>query len=91
MTRKKGGHRPQRTCLGCGLKEEQSRLIRVIVANDGELKIDRHGGRGGYLHSARDCWKQFLKKRSHYRAFHADVGRGAKEKLINELNERYWE
>jgi predicted RNA-binding protein YlxR (DUF448 family) len=90
MTRK-GRHRPQRTCLGCGLKEEQSRLIRVIVDSGGELKIGRQGGRGGYLHGARECWKRFLKKRSHYRAFRAEVDKGAKEKLVNELSERYWE
>jgi predicted RNA-binding protein YlxR (DUF448 family) len=92
MGAKKRDHRPQRTCLGCGLKEEQSKLIRVVLKNNGELKIDRvNGGRGGYLHVARDCWQAFLKRRSHYRAFRFEVGKGAKERLINELSERHWE
>jgi predicted RNA-binding protein YlxR (DUF448 family) len=91
MARDRDPHRPQRTCLGCGLKEDQSRLIRVTIGSDGEFIIDRHGGRGGYLHGARDCWQRFLKKRSHYRAFRVEVGKGAKEKLIDELSERHWE
>jgi predicted RNA-binding protein YlxR (DUF448 family) len=61
------------------------------MGRDGELKFDRNAGRGGYLHGARDCWQRFLKKRSHYRAFRVEISKGAKEKLINELSERYGE
>lgn len=89
---KQRGHRPQRTCLGCGLTEEQNKLIRVIRGNDGGLKIDRlSAGRGGYLHAAQNCWLAFLKRRSHFRAFRVEIEKSAKERLLNELNERHWE
>jgi predicted RNA-binding protein YlxR (DUF448 family) len=85
-------HRPQRTCLGCGCKEDQSKLIRLVKDSDGELKVRRlEGGRGGYLHPARGCWQTFLKKRSHYRAFHGEIDKGAREKLIKELSEWHGE
>ncbi|MGH7827340.1 MAG: YlxR family protein [Candidatus Binatia bacterium] len=88
---KKRGHRPQRTCLGCGRSDDQGKLVRVVMKSDGELEIDRLDGRGGYLHAARDCWQAFLKRRSHYRAFRAEIAKDAKEKLVNELSERHWE
>lgn len=66
-------------------------MIRVILDKAGELKIDRHGGRGGYLHGARACWSRFLKKKSHYRAFRVEVGKTVKEKLVAQLSERYRE
>jgi predicted RNA-binding protein YlxR (DUF448 family) len=91
MARQKGHHRPQRTCLGCGSKEDQNKLIRLVIDSHGELTIARTTGRGGYLHGAPDCWQRFLKKRSHYRAFRMEIGKGAKERLINELSERHWE
>jgi predicted RNA-binding protein YlxR (DUF448 family) len=71
---------------------EQSKLVRVVINREGELKIQREdGGRGGYLHVAPDCWQGFLKRKSHYRAFRADIHKEAKEKLVRELFERYWE
>jgi predicted RNA-binding protein YlxR (DUF448 family) len=42
-------------------------------------------GRGGYLHQRIECWQRFLKRKSLYRAFHVEVDRGAKEKLVREL------
>src|SRR4030095_6254436 len=52
----KRGHRPQRTCLGCGARQEQSQLIRLMVGEQGELKISRlANGRGGYLQPTGSC------------------------------------
>jgi uncharacterized protein len=88
----KRGHRPQRTCLGCGATEEQNKLIRLVVGEERELKVDRWAGaRGGYLHPARRCWHAFLRRKSLHRAFHVEIGKDAKEKLIRELTERYRE
>jgi predicted RNA-binding protein YlxR (DUF448 family) len=88
----KRDHRPQRTCLGCGAKEEQNKLIRLMVGEEGELKIDRlANGLGGYLHFARPCWDTFLRRKSLYRAFHVEIGKDAREKIIRELRERYGE
>jgi predicted RNA-binding protein YlxR (DUF448 family) len=84
--------RPQRTCLGCGKRDEQAELLRIIIQENGALEVNRLGdGRGGYLHGAEACWDLFLRKKSVYRAFHAEVGRPAKEQLILNLRARRWE
>jgi predicted RNA-binding protein YlxR (DUF448 family) len=86
------GHRPQRTCLGCGTRDEQKKLIRLVVGEESNLKIDRSANaRGGYLHCAPACWRSFMRRKSLYRAFHVEIGKDAKEKLIRELTERRWE
>jgi predicted RNA-binding protein YlxR (DUF448 family) len=75
--------KPQRTCLGCGKPDDQTKLLRIIIQENGELEINRMGkGRGGYLHGAQACWDSFLRRKSVYRAFHAEVGKPAKERLI---------
>jgi predicted RNA-binding protein YlxR (DUF448 family) len=80
---------PIRTCLGCGFRDEQHKLIRLTVDGRGELRLRQSdGGRGGYLHAAPECWQAFLKRKSHYRAFRAEIAKSAKEKLVHELNER---
>jgi len=84
-------HRPQRTCLGCGVRDDQSILLRLVVTERGDLKIAKEkNGRGGYLHRDRACWQGLLRKKSFYRAFHVDIGKDAKEKFVHELQTR-WE
>lgn len=74
------------------MRDEQNKLIRLVVGEKGELKNDRlANARGGYLHVARACWQAFLRKKSFHRAFHVEVGKDAKEKLVRELTERYRE
>jgi predicted RNA-binding protein YlxR (DUF448 family) len=79
---------PQRTCLGCGRTDDQSALMRM-VKRGGELEIDRFAkGRGGYLHDAETCWNLLLQKKSVYRAFHEEVDRAARARLVSRLRER---
>jgi len=79
---------PQRTCLGCGKADDQTALLRMVI-RDGELEASRSAkGRGGYLHERQECWELFLRRKSLYRAFRAEVGRPAKERLISNLRER---
>jgi predicted RNA-binding protein YlxR (DUF448 family) len=76
---------PQRTCLGCGKKDDQTALLRMVMQN-GELELSRLArGRGGYLHKAGTCWDLFLRRKSVARAFRAEAGRPAKERLIVSL------
>ena len=85
-------HRPQRTCLGCGDKEDQKKLIRIIIAADGELITNPRGqGRGGYLHQRQHCWQAFLRRKNTHRAFRVNVSKEAKQKLIQVLSEGYRE
>jgi predicted RNA-binding protein YlxR (DUF448 family) len=85
-------HAPHRTCLGCGVQDDQSRLIRLRTGAQGELIADdSSAGRGGYLHRARACWEKFLRRKSVYRAFHMEIGKSIKEKMVQELKERHGE
>lgn len=83
----KKGHRPQRTCLGCGARDDRDHLIRMAV-DQARLVLDRDRGRGGYLHPRAECRRLFVGKKGHYRAFHAEVTRVMKEKLIEQLENR---
>lgn len=80
----KRGHEPERTCLGCGQRGRQKDLIRLSWV-DGQLMPDASRGRGGYLHRSADCWQLFLTRKGHYRAFHAEVDRAAKARLVERL------
>lgn len=80
-------HRPQRTCMGCGARDDQEHLLRMAIDGD-RLVLDRERGRGGYLHAQPQCRRLFVAKKGHYRAFHAELTRAMKEKLIDELESR---
>ena len=85
-------HRPQRTCLGCGDRDDQKNLVRITIAADGELITDARGyGRGGYLHHRRDCWQAFVRRKNTHRAFRVNISKEAKQKLIQVLSEGYRE
>ena len=83
-------HRPQRTCLGCGGRDDQKNLIRMSIGADGELITDQRGyGRGGYLHHRHDCWQAFVGRKNTHRTFRVNISKEAKQKLIQVLSERY--
>jgi predicted RNA-binding protein YlxR (DUF448 family) len=86
---RKSAHAGLRTCLGCGLRDEQNHLIRLRVRDGGLSADENRTGRGGYLHRRRECWEKFVKRKSVYRAFHTEVARDAKETLVQELKDRY--
>jgi predicted RNA-binding protein YlxR (DUF448 family) len=81
-----------RTCLGCGGRDDKRELIRLHAETSGELVIDATGaGRGGYLHRSQECWRRFVRRKSVYRAFHIEIGKTAKEKLVDSLKEWHGE
>ena len=80
-----GAQRPQRTCLGCGERDDQDKLIRLAVMDRDQLGVEPQHGRGGYLHRGQQCQKAFVGRKGHYRAFHVEVSRSAKAKLIEDL------
>lgn len=67
-------------------------MIRLVVGQNGELAISQvEQARGGYLHKNENCWGAFVRRKSLYRAFHVEIGREEKEKLIQKLCESNWE
>ena len=62
------------------------------AATPDELIADDSGtGRGGYLHRSEECWRKFMRRKSVYRAFHIEVGKSVKEKLVESLKVRHGE
>ena len=80
-------HRPQRTCLGCGGRDDQDQLMRMIVAH-GRLVLEDRSGRGGYLHPSAECRRRFIEKNGQYRAFRAEISKAIKEQFIAALESR---
>jgi predicted RNA-binding protein YlxR (DUF448 family) len=88
MPEPRGGHRSQRTCIGCGERAEKNTFIRLVV-RDGELAISPQGtGRGGYLHWRAECWEGLTRKRNLHRTFRVPVERAARERLARRLAEQ---
>lgn len=62
-------HRPIRTCVACGKKEEKGKLLRITYQG-GKLRWDermRLGGRGVYLCPKRECVERLRKRRGRER------------------------
>jgi len=63
----------------------------LVVTERGDLTIAKEKkGRSGYVHRDQACWQGLLRKKSFYRAFHAEISKGATEKIVHELRTR-WE
>jgi len=63
MTRRRGIHVPQRTCVGCGQVRPKREMIRIVRTPDAGVQVDPTGkraGRGAYLCSQAGCWKAAL-------------------------------
>ena len=76
---------PQRTCLGCGERDDQDKLIRLAVIDHDQVRVEPQRGRGGYLHPNQPCQKAFVSRKGHFRAFRVELSRAAKAKVIEDL------
>ncbi len=91
---------PERRCVACGVRAEQSCLLRLQVeqvAGEARVVFDRldipRAGRGAYLCRRRACLERALKKRVFSRVFRRTVSvkeeelREAMEALLNTTSE----
>jgi predicted RNA-binding protein YlxR (DUF448 family) len=63
----------ERTCVGCGLRDDAAAMVRLVVADD-EVAFDLAGGafgRGAHLHARPDCIAKA--RRGLSRTFRRDV------------------
>lgn len=63
--RRQNRHSPERTCLGCGKRDEKRAMVRLAAVRN-EIIIDKlraMAGRGGYLHREESCLQQFVRSR----------------------------
>jgi uncharacterized protein len=66
---------PVRTCIGCRIRDEKHRLIRIVV-RDRSVAVDlqqTQPGRGAYLHPRPECLERALKRRSLGRALRSEI------------------
>jgi hypothetical protein len=80
---------PVRTCLGCGVADPQSALLRFVRDGGGALRLDvqrRAGGRGGYLHRRPECWARFTRRKGPVRSLRAVIDRPARAALVAQLS-----
>jgi hypothetical protein len=80
-------HVPIRTCVGCGARDAQAALVRVVAGPAG-LAPDpsrRAGGRGAYLHSGPACCRVFARRRGPVRSLGTSPSRIERERLLGML------
>ena len=64
---------PIRTCIGCRQRHPQTRLVRCVVDDAGEIRVDRHApGRGAWLCGS-GCIEPARRKRAFDRAWRTTV------------------
>lgn len=77
-----------RTCCGCGQRDVQRVLIRVMCSASGGLTPDlwrRGGGRGAYLHRRATCWDRFVRGKIYVRSLRCSIPRAERVVLIERL------
>jgi hypothetical protein len=80
---------PIRTCVGCRARDAQAALVR-LVAEGGELVIDRarrRGGRGAYVHARRACVDAFARRGGFVRSLRCMVAKPERERARAALSE----
>lgn len=63
---RKRGHKPLRTCVGCGVKISKKRLTRLVLGRGGLIEVDpcqTFPGRGGYVCFDTSCRAGLVKNR----------------------------
>ena len=79
---------PVRTCLGCGRRDPQVAMLRIVWNPPEGLLLDAgcdRGGRGGYLHSDEGCWDRFARRKGMLRSLRTAVDRTARATLVDQL------
>lgn len=78
---------PIRSCVGCGARDAQGALLRVVFAA-GTLAADprrRAAGRGAYLHRRPACADAFVARRGAVRSLRATPPRPERERFVAAL------
>ena len=75
---------PERTCMGCNVKEPKKEFIRIVKTKDGEIDIDRAGkiqGRGAYICDNIECLEKLIKSKRLEKVFETKISEEIYEKL----------
>lgn len=75
---------PQRTCIGCNIKIEKTKLIRIVKNKQNEINIDKTGkmqGRGAYICDNKECLEKLIKSKKLDKIFKTKIQDEVYEKL----------
>lgn len=81
-------HVAVRSCVGCGGRDDQSHMVRLVRAVGGRLEVDftrTRPGRGAYLHRVEACLASFAKRRGMVRSLRAPVDMPTRRSIVEEL------
>lgn len=81
---------PVRICVGCQDAKPKKELLRVVLAPDETISIDKTGkkpGRGAYLCAKETCFEQAFKAKRLERSLKHSVTAEVYEALRKELND----
>ncbi len=83
-------HIPERTCLGCRVKKDKSKLLRFAFVEPDQVILDQRKklpGRGAYLCEDEACLQHAMKKRALSRAYRTQIPPKGYESLRLAFNE----
>lgn len=86
MVKKKPGHQPQRTCLGCGRKGAKEDFLRIVRLPDGSVVVTKDRkvhGRSAYVCPVPACIKAAVKKIE--KALKINLTKDSKNELAEKL------
>ncbi len=89
MVKKRPGHVPERTCIGCGKKGKKSEFFRIVKTTDDEVVVAESikvQGRSAYVCRDKNCVKLALKRIS--RALRKDFEKDELSKLALTIEEQ---
>lgn len=83
-----GGVVPERTCVGCGRKRGQAKLVRFRGGRTGlRVDLERGEGRGAYLCPDVTCLEVTVKRKALQRALGPDIGPLSVEGLCEAIHQ----
>jgi uncharacterized protein len=80
---------PVRTCVGCGRRDTQRALTR-LVARDAGLDVDcarARTGRGAWVHARRGCLDTFARRGGFVRSLRCVIAKPERERVIARVSE----
>ena len=81
-------HIPIRKCICCNERKPQSELIRLVLDEKNEVKLNEKKklfGKGAYICNSEKCFDALIKKGVLSRAFKRNVSQNEHERLRGEL------
>lgn len=79
---------PTRTCVGCGRRDEQPRLIRLRRAAGGAIVCDGslREGRSAYVHARSECVHGLVRSKGLGKSLRTNVAKEARVELMQVLD-----